>query len=97
MIDAQKIKKIKLVVTILLIILIVWFIILNPIIKFKREEKTVLDAAKRYFEINSKLLFSKVKLLKDTCILFKFFNVKSISKNLQNILNCNSSTSDNEG
>lgn len=49
----DKATKVKLVVIIIIILLILWFIVLSPILTFKRNEKVVLDATKRYYEINS--------------------------------------------
>ncbi len=45
-------KKLKLFVTVLIIGLIIWFLIIYPLIKFKRMEKEVFNATKRYYEIN---------------------------------------------
>ena len=49
-------KKVKLAVIILVVAFIIWFLILNPIVKFKSNENKMLNAGKRYFEINSSLL-----------------------------------------
>ena len=48
----KKMKQIRLVVTLIIIGLFIWFLVLSPYITFKRNEKTMLAAAKRYFEIN---------------------------------------------
>ena len=47
------IKKIKLVVTVLIVVLFVWFLIINPLISFKGYEKQMREAAERYFQLNS--------------------------------------------
>ena len=46
-------KKIKLFVTIAIILAIVWFLIVSPMITFRNNENKLLEAAKRYFELNS--------------------------------------------
>ena len=47
------IKKVKFIVVIVIVILVVWFLIINPVVKFKSNEKKMLNAGKRYFEVNS--------------------------------------------
>ena len=49
-------KYIKIVVTVLIIVALVWFLVLSPLLKFRSMEKTLLNAAKRYFEVNENLL-----------------------------------------
>ena len=49
-------KKIKLIITVALILVFVWFLIISPMITFHRNEKSLEDAAKRYFEFNSNQL-----------------------------------------
>ena len=49
-------KKIKLVITIVLILVFVWFLIVSPMITFHDNEGKLESAAKRYFEINSSQL-----------------------------------------
>ena len=51
-IDPKTIKKIIRLGIIAIILLGIYFIILNPIIKFKSYEKTMLKAAERYYELN---------------------------------------------
>lgn len=46
-------KNISIIVTILIIILGLWFIIIYPLIRFNANERKVVEAAKRYFQINS--------------------------------------------
>lgn len=50
--DSQK-KKIKIVVIVVIIALILWFMVISPILKFKKNEKILENAAKRYYEINT--------------------------------------------
>lgn len=51
--NKEVLKKIKLIVTIVLILVFVWFLIISPMITFHSNEKSLEDAAKRYFELNS--------------------------------------------
>ena len=46
-------KQIRLVVTLIIIGLFIWFLVLSPYITFKKNENTMLEAAKRYYELNS--------------------------------------------
>ena len=50
--DSQK-KKIKIVVIVVIIVLILWFMVISPILKFKKNERILENAAKRYYEINT--------------------------------------------
>lgn len=55
--DKNKIiSKIKKIAVLLVVLLVVWFLILGPIIKFKSNENKMLEASKRFFEVNSNLL-----------------------------------------
>jgi len=45
--------KIKLLITIGIIFLFVWYLVLSPMITFHNNEKTLENAARRYFELNS--------------------------------------------
>ena len=55
--DKKKMKKyLKFAIVIVVVVLFLWFLILNPLLTFKGYEKQVEDAAKRYFEINSSQL-----------------------------------------
>ena len=45
-------KSIKLIVTIGIALLFVWFLVLSPMITFHNNEKKLEDAARRYFELN---------------------------------------------
>ncbi len=53
--DSQK-KKIKIVVIVVIIALILWFMVISPILKFKKNERILENAAKRYYEINTEQL-----------------------------------------
>ena len=46
-------KKIKLAVTILIVVLFVWFLILSPLISFNKYEKQMTEAAQKYFKTYS--------------------------------------------
>ncbi len=49
----KKVKKyLKILITIIIVGLFIWFIILSPWLKFKNYEKQMKEAGKRYFEIN---------------------------------------------
>lgn len=49
----KKAKQIRLVVTLIIIGLFIWFLVLSPYITFKKNENTMLEAAKRYYELNT--------------------------------------------
>ena len=51
--NKEVLKKIKLIITVVLILAFVWFLIISPMITFHNNEKNLEDAAKRYFELNS--------------------------------------------
>lgn len=52
--DNNKLKrKIKLLITLAIVAVFVWFIILGPKLSFRSDEKMMEEAAKRYYEINS--------------------------------------------
>ena len=46
----------KLLVTIAIVCLFIWFLIISPMLTFKEYENNFIDAAKRYYELNSNLL-----------------------------------------
>lgn len=46
-------SKIKLVVTLVIIVLFLWFLVISPMITFRSNEKKLENAARRYFELNS--------------------------------------------
>lgn len=74
-------KNIKIIIIILIIILIIWFLIISPLLKFKKEEKQVLEAAKRYYEINNSLLPTGKKIR--TVTLQRLYDKDLISKDLR--------------
>ena len=50
----NKVKgKIKLLITLAIVAVFVWFVILGPKLSFRSDEKMMEEAAKRYYEINS--------------------------------------------
>ena len=49
-------KKLKLIISIAVIVCFVWFVIVSPLISFRSNEKAILDAAKRYYELNPREL-----------------------------------------
>ena len=52
----EKLSKFKFVITIAIVIIFVWFIIIYPMYTFKKSEKILENAAKRYYEVNSSML-----------------------------------------
>lgn len=54
---SEKQKKIlKIIVPCVIVLGIIWFLIISPYIKFKKNERVMRDAAKRYYEINARSL-----------------------------------------
>ena len=51
--NKEMLKKIKLLITIVLILVFVWFLVISPMITFHNNEGKLESAAKRYFELNS--------------------------------------------
>lgn len=51
--QGKYIKKIKLIITLIILCGLVWFLIISPMIKFHENEKTLEEAARRYFELNN--------------------------------------------
>ena len=51
--NKEMLKKIKLVITAVLVLVFVWFLIISPMITFHDNEKKLEEAAKRYFELYS--------------------------------------------
>ena len=49
-------KTIKIVVFIVIVGLLVWFLGLSPMLTFRKNEKTLEDAARRYYELNQEQL-----------------------------------------
>ena len=60
------VKSVKLIVTIAIVLLFVWFLVLSPMITFRNHEKSLENAARRYFELNSNQLPTgeRIKTLK---------------------------------
>lgn len=51
--NKEMLKKIKLAITVALILVFVWFLIISPMITFHKNEKSLEEAARRYFELYS--------------------------------------------
>ena len=93
-IDDKNIKKIKILIIVVVILLIIWFLVVSPLIKFKNSEKQVLEAAKRYYEINNSLLPTGKKIR--TVSLQALYDKDLISEDLKSPYTnkeCNSKTS----
>ena len=74
--DKQRIiKYVKISVVVLILILFLWFFLISPFMAFKSNEKIMLDAAKRYFEINGNELptGNRVKTLSLKTLYYKSF------------------------
>jgi len=69
------IRYVKIGITCFVLILFIWFFFLSPFIAFKKNEKTMLNAAKRYFEVNSNELPTgdRIKTLDLTTLYRKSF------------------------
>lgn len=46
-------SKLKFAITLIIIVLFLWFLVVSPMITFHNNEKKIEDAARRYFELNS--------------------------------------------
>ena len=55
-------KNISIIIVVAIIILGLWFIIIYPLIRFNGNEKRVVEAGKRYFQINSNRLPTEGKI-----------------------------------
>lgn len=64
MIDDKLMKKVKIVVTCLIIVFLIWFLLLSPLLKFKGNEKQLLEGAERYYELNPNKLPTGEKIVK---------------------------------
>lgn len=73
-------KKVIIIFIILVIVLAIWFIVLKPFIKFKSNENSVLEAAKRYYEINTRALPTGNRI--STITLQKLYEKDLIDKDL---------------
>ena len=52
--DKKKIAfNIKFIISLIIVGLFVWYLVISPMMKFHDNEKQMINAAKRYFEINS--------------------------------------------
>ncbi len=51
--DEKNIKRVKKVVIGIIVVLILWFLVVSPYMSFKKNEKIVREAGKRYYEINA--------------------------------------------
>ena len=73
-------KKVKLLITIGIVGLFVWFLILYPMITFRQNEKVMADAGKRYFELNSNELptGNRVKTVSLKTLYYKSFLEKDL-------------------
>lgn len=49
-------KKITISLIVVIAVALIWFLIISPLIEFKKSEKEVLNAGKRYFEVNKAYL-----------------------------------------
>lgn len=70
--EKKIIKYIKIVITIAIPCLFIWFLIISPYLDFKKNEKTMEAAAERYFELNSDKLPTGKRVA--TVTLKKLFN-----------------------
>ena len=59
-------KKLRIVIIVIVVVVLLGFIVVNPLLKFKKMEKQVLDASKRYYEINENQLPTGNKIKKVT-------------------------------
>ncbi len=46
-------SKYRVLITIFIICLFIWFLIISPMMTFHKNEEKLTEAAKRYFELNS--------------------------------------------
>ena len=53
MLSEKNIKRVKKVVIGIIVVLILWFLVVSPYMSFKKNEKIVREAGKRYYEINA--------------------------------------------
>lgn len=73
-------KKIKLLITVVLVLVFVWFLIISPMITFHDCESRLEAAAKRYFELNSSELPSgeNIKTISLKTLYHKSFITKDL-------------------
>ena len=79
MTDTMK-NKIKIIITVIIIGLFIWFLIISPMITFHRNEKLVEEAARRYYDLYSNELPTgeRVRTLKLSTLYHKSFMKKDI-------------------
>ena len=70
-------KKITISLIVVIAVALIWFLIISPLIEFKKSEKEVLNAGKRYFEVNK----TKCKELFE--IIKQYYSVFQIESNNQ--------------
>lgn len=54
--NSSMMNKIKFIISLCIIGLFVWFLVINPMIVFRSNEKKLVSAAERYFELNRNML-----------------------------------------
>lgn len=74
-------KRITIIFTVVIIVVIIWFLIISPYIQFKKSENKVLEAGKRYFELNSTQLPTGEKV--KTISLQTLYNKDFITEDIQ--------------
>ena len=78
----KNIRKISLLIIITVIVLILWSLVISPFLVFKSNEKIVLEAGKRFFEINRGMIPTGEKIV--TIPLQKLYDKDMISDDLRN-------------
>ena len=78
----KNIRKISLLIITVVIVLILWSLVISPFLVFKNNEKTVLEAGKRFFEINRGMIPTGEKIV--TIPLQKLYDKDMISEDLRN-------------
>ena len=91
---SKVIKYAKIVVTCLIVVIVLYFFLIGPFIKFKDNENKMLNATKRYFEINSDELptGNRVKTIDLKTLYYKKF-ITSDLKIPNSIKSCSASDS----
>lgn len=51
--NKSKIINYKLLITIIIVAIFIWFLVISPVITFHSNEKQLMEAAKRYYDLNS--------------------------------------------
>lgn len=78
--DEKMIKKIEKYAILAMILVVVYLLVVNPFIKFKKNEKILGDAVKKYYEINESKLPTGRRI--DTVTLKTLYDEKYIEENL---------------